>query len=206
MRARLLTALIVVGCCTLGGNAFGLGKFNDKLSVGDKAPAFEKLPAADGKQYASSDFDKAKVLVVVFTCNSCPYAVDYEDRLIAFDKQHRGGDVALVAINCNLVEADSLENMQARAEEKGFRFPYLFDKSQNVARQYGALRTPECYVLDQDRKVVYMGAFDDNTKAELVKQQYVAAAVEAALKKQTTEVAETPPVGCLIRFKRTRRE
>jgi peroxiredoxin len=206
MRARLSAYLVIVVVCWLAGTAFALGKFNEKLSIGDKAPAFDKLPATDGKEYASADFDKAKVLVVVFTCNSCPYAVDYEDRLVDFDKAYRdSGDVALVAINCNLIEADSLENMKARAEEKGFRFPYLFDKSQNVAREFGALRTPECFVLDRDRKVVYMGAFDDNTMADQVKQRYVEAAVQAALKKQTAEVSETPPIGCLIRFQRTRR-
>lgn len=206
MRPCLFAGFVAISACLVAESAFAWGKYNEKLSIGDKAPSFAKLPGVDGKTYSSADFAKAKVLVVVFTCNSCPYAVDYEDRLVAFDGKYReGGDVALVAINCNLIEADSLENMKARAEEKGFRFPYLFDQSQNVAREYGALRTPECFVLDQDRKLVYQGAFDDNTNAGEVKQHYVASAVEAALAKQLAEVAETPPIGCLIRFKRTRR-
>jgi peroxiredoxin len=203
MRARLIASCVVLVFCQ-GGTALA-GKYNEKLSIGDKAPAFAALPAADGKTYASADFAKAKVLLVVFTCNSCPYAIDYEDRLIGFHKLFcEGGEVALVAINCNLIPADSLENMARRAEEKGFKFPYLFDESQKSAADFGAIRTPECYVLDQERKVVYMGAFDDAARIEQVTRKHAELAVEAALAGKAAEVAETPPLGCLIRIKRSR--
>lgn len=181
------------------------GKYNPKMSIGDKAPSFEKLPGVDEKEYAFADFAKAKVLVVVFTCNSCPYAVDYEERLVQFHKDFcQSEEVALVAINCNLIAADSLEKMKERADERGFKFPYLFDKSQAIAKEYGAFRTPEFFVLDQDRKIVYMGAFDDNSMVDKVKKKYVELAVQSVLKKEKLDDPETAPVGCMIRFKKTR--
>lgn len=204
MRTFLIASLVVWGLGSLGPAAF-CGEFNSKLNIGDQAPAFGELPAADGKKYSSKSFEQAKVVVVVFTCNTCPYAIDYEDRLIDFHKRFCGkGDVALAAVNCNLVPEDSLEQMAARAEEKGFRFPYLFDETQKSGKEFGALRTPECFVLNQERKIVYMGAFDDNAKADEVGTKYVEAAVQAALAGKTAETKETPPVGCLIRYKRTR--
>jgi peroxiredoxin len=204
MRALLLTSLMTIGICSISAPAFA-GEYNAKLNIGDKAPVIGELPAADGKKYSLASFEKAEAMVVVFTCNSCPYAIDYEDRLIEFHKQHCSeGKVALVAINCNLVPEDSLENMTARAEEKGFCFPYLFDATQKSGREFGALRTPECFVLNQQRELVYMGAFDDNAKADAVTKKYVVSAVQAALAGKSAETKETPPVGCLIRYKRTR--
>jgi hypothetical protein len=94
--------------------------------------------------------------------------------------------------------------MAARAEEKGFRFPYLFDETQKSGQEFGALRTPECFVLNQERKVVYMGAFDDSAMADKVAKKYVESAVAAALAGKPAETTETPPVGCLIRYKRSR--
>jgi len=185
--------------------ALAAGKHNPKLSLNDAAPAFAKLPSVDGKDYGFADFAKAKVLVIVFTCNSCPYAVDYEERLVAFHKQYcASGDVALVAINSNLIPEDSLDEMKKRAEKRGFLFPYLFDQSQQTAQNYGALRTPECFVLNQERKIVYMGALDDSAKVEEVKQKFWETAVQASLAGRTPETGETAPIGCLIRFKRTR--
>lgn len=202
---RLSTGCLTLGAFVWAASAFGFGKFNEKSNIGERAPAFEKLPCVDGKQYSTRDFEKAKVLVVVFTCNSCPYAVDYEDRLVAFHKRFCETDeVALVAINCNLIPADSLDNMKKRAEEKGFRFPYLFDESQRVAEEFGAVRTPECFVLDRERRIVYMGAFDDSAKEKQVARKHVESAVEATLAGKAADTAETAPVGCLIRFKRKR--
>ncbi|MGE0606468.1 MAG: thioredoxin family protein [Pirellulales bacterium] len=202
MRAALLMLLVGVGCCWSDQSVLARGKHNPTLGIGDQVPAFQDLPGTDGEQHSLADFKKAKVLVVVFTCNSCPYAVDYEDRLVAFhDKYSPDGNVALVAINCNLVPQDSLEKMTQRAKDKGFNFPYLFDKSQQVPRQFGALRTPECFVLDRERKIVYMGAFDDSPNADEVEQKYVETAVQDALQGKSPAVTETLPVGCMIRFK-----
>lgn len=184
------------------------GEYNPVLNIGDKAPAWEKLPGVDGKTHSLSDLKVTPVVVVVFTCNSCPYAVDYEDRINALAKKHEGvsAKVKVVAINVNLIEADSLAKRRERAKEKGFAFPYLFDESQQIAKAYGATRTPEFFVLDSERKIVYMGAMDDSSDAAKVTKQYVGPAIEAALSGTALEVKETVAVGCNIRFARKRRE
>lgn len=199
----LLAALIIAA----GSQAAGAGEFNPVLNYHDPAPVWKELPGVDGKPHSLADFADKEVVVVAFTCNSCPYAVDYEDRLNAFARKHAGGDsrVGVVAINVNQIEADSLANMKQRAEEKGFQFPYLFDQSQQIARQFGALRTPEFFVLDRQRRVVYMGAWDNSADPRKVTQQYVEPAVEAALENKRPAPHETVPVGCLIRFARSRK-
>jgi peroxiredoxin len=179
------------------------GKYNDVLSVGDKVPAFDPLPAVDGTKKSLADFD-AKVLIVVFTCNSCPIAQDYEDRIVAFSEQHKG-DVAIVAINPNKVPDDSLEKMKQRAEEKKFPFAYLQDETQAVAKSFGAYATPEFYVLSPERKIVYMGAMDDSSEPTRVKKQYLEPAVAAALAGKTPETTETYAHGCRIRYEKKRR-
>ncbi len=181
------------------------GKYNSTLSLGDAAPAWKGLPAVDGKKYSLSDFESSKVIVVVFTCNSCPYAVDIEDRLLAFHQKYGKQGVALVAINVNKVEADLMPAMKDKAKEKSFQFPYLFDETQKIAKDYGAKRTPEFFVLDPDRKVVYMGALDDSPEGKKVTQRYMEAAVDLTLAGEKVEIAETVPVGCAVRFERTRR-
>lgn len=181
------------------------GKYNSTLSPGDPAPVWSDLPAVDGRDYSLSDFGASKVIVLVFTCNSCPYAVDIEDRLLAFHKKYGKKSVALVAINVNKVKADLMPAMRDKAKEKAFQFPYLFDETQQIARDYGAKRTPEFFVLDQDRKVVYMGALDDSPEGKRVSTQYVEAAVNTTLAGKKVELAETIPVGCVVRFERTRR-
>jgi peroxiredoxin len=181
------------------------GKYNSTLSPGDAAPAWKSLPAVDGKNYSLTDFESSKVIVVVFTCNSCPYAVDIEDRLLAFHQKYGKQGVALVAINVNKVEADLMPAMKDKAKEKAFQFPYLFDETQKIAKDYGAKRTPEFFVLDQDRKVVYMGALDDSPEGKKVSKRYIEAAVEMTLAGEKIEIAETIPVGCAVRFERTRR-
>ena len=183
------------------------GEYNPVLSIGDKAPAWKNLPGVDEKKVSLSDLKKKDVVVLTFICNSCPYAVDYETRLIEFAKKHSGKDskVALVAVNVNKVDEDLPPKMRAKAEAKGFNFPYLFDETQQIAKDYGAGFTPEFFVLNKDRKVVYMGAFDDSPNADKVKRRYVEEAVAAALTGKLPEVRETVPIGCRIRIERTRR-
>ena len=183
------------------------GQYNEVLNIGDKAPAWEKLPGTDGKEHSLADLKDKDAVVVVFTCNSCPYAVDYEDRIIAFAKEHAGPEnpVAVVAINVNKVPADSPEKMKERAEAKGFPYPYLYDETQRIARDYGAVFTPEFFVLDKERHVVYMGAMDDNSDPEKATTNYVEAAVAAALKGEKPETAETVAVGCRVRYERKRK-
>src|SRR5205085_8393876 len=116
----------------------------------------------EGKKHALADLTDKDVVVVVFTCNSCPVAEGYEERIIAFDKKYCGpnGKVALVAINVNVIAEDRLPRMQERAKEKGFRFPYLHDATQKIAKDNGAVYTPEFFVLDKQRKIAFMGAMD----------------------------------------------
>jgi len=199
--------LIAAVAAFLMAAATSAGEFNKKLSVGDHAPAWTGLPGTDGQKHALDDLKDKAVVVVVFTCNSCPVAVGYEDRIIAFARQHAGpqSPVSVVAVNVNTVEADRLPQMKERAKEKGFPFVYLYDESQKIARDYGATYTPEFFVLDRDRRVAYMGAMDDAGRSENVKTRHLEAAVEAVLKGEKPAVAETLARGCQIRYVRTRR-
>jgi len=181
------------------------GKYNPTLSVGDAAPDWKDLPGTDDKNHSLADWKDKAVVLVVFTCNTCPTAVDYEDRLMALVKQYSaGGKVAVVAINSNQVEGDLLPKMKERATAKNFNFAYVHDDSQQVAKAYGATFTPEFFVLDQQRKIAYMGAFDDATKPEQVKVRHVEDAVEAVLAGKVPETRETVARGCLVRYARTR--
>jgi peroxiredoxin len=178
------------------------GKFNKKLNIGDRAPTWEKLEATDGKKYAFSDFKDKDVLVVVFTCNSCIVAEGYEERLVAYAAacNQPGSKVGFVAVNVNTGKADALPAMKDRAAKRKFGFTYLYDPSQKSAVAYGAVFTPECFVLNKDRKVVYMGAFDDKAAGE-PKLKYVELAVQSALAGKPVVVAETSAAaGCRIKF------
>ena len=202
-----LKLLICLTIAALAGHA-GAGEFNKKLNIGDPAPAWRDLPGTDGKRHSLADFKNKDVVVVVFTCNSCPIALDYEDRIIAFAKKHAAPEekVALVAINVNTVPEDRLPEMTKRAQKKGFSFPYLYDATQQIARDYGANYTPEFVVLNKERKVVYMGAMDDKTNAREAKENFLEPAVEAALKGQKPAKTETLARGCMIRFVKKRSE
>jgi peroxiredoxin len=183
------------------------GQFNSVLNIGDPAPAWKDLPGVDGKRHALADLQDREVVVVVFTCNSCPIASDYEDRIIAFAKKYcgPGQKTGLVAINVNTVEEDLLPHMKERAAAKSFPYPYLFDESQKIGKAYGALFTPEFFVLDKDRKVAYMGAFDDNVEPTKIKHAHLEPAVQAVLKGAKASPAESQASGCLIRYARSRR-
>ena len=180
------------------------GEFNPTLSINDKAPAWKDLPGIDGKTHSLANIKK-KAVVVVFTCNSCPYAVDYEDRLLALYEKNKKLDVQIIAINVNKVPEDLPDKMKARAKKKGFQFPYLYDETQKIARDYGATYTPEFFVLNKDRKIVYMGAMDDNTDAKKVKHQYVQSAIDSVLTGKPIAKKETVAIGCRVRYERVRR-
>jgi peroxiredoxin len=198
---RFLLAALLLALAAVHAPA---GKFNKKLNVGDAAPAWEKLDATDGKKYALADFKDKDVLVVVFTCNSCIVAEGYEERLVAFAAECNkpGSKVGVVAVNVNTGKDDALPAMKARAEKRKFGFTYLYDPSQKTALAYGAMFTPECFVLNKDRKVVYMGAFDDRPGSEPTKK-YVEAAVKAAQEGKPAPDAETSAAaGCKIKFNR----
>lgn len=207
-RSFLMAVVIAVGSL-LGSAAPSVhaGKYNPSANIGDQPAAWEDLPGVDGKRHSLKDLKDRDVVVVVFTCNSCPYAVDYEERINRLAHKYQSPDsrVGVVAINVNKIEADQLPAMKERAKERKFVFPYLYDETQQIAKAFGAVRTPEFFVLDQERRIVYMGAMDDNTKEAEVKSRYVEDAIEATLRGESIAVSETPPVGCAIRFARERK-
>ena len=202
---RTVAGIVIVAALWSGGRALA-GEFNETLSPGDAAPAWENLPGVDGQRHSLADLD-AEVVVVVFTCNSCPVAADYEDRIIAMAKKYGGADgkAAFVAINVNRIPEDSLPKMKERAEQRGFPFPYLFDESQNIAKAYGAAFTPEFFVLDKNRRVAYMGGMDDSSDPKRVKTHYLEPAIQAVLAGEKPETAETVARGCRIRYVSKRR-
>lgn len=184
------------------------GEYNSTVNIGDAAPAWLKLPGVDGKEHSLSDLAERPVVVVVFTCNSCPVAADYEDRIIALAKKYGGADgfVSFVAINVNKIPDDSLPKMQERAKAKGYPFPYLFDESQKIAKDFGAAFTPEFFVLNKERKIVYMGGMDDNSNAELVTKHYLEPAIVATISGRKPKIAESVARGCRIRYAKERRK
>lgn len=194
------------------------------LKTGDTLIDFT-LPATDGKDYnARTMLAAAKALVVVFMCNHCPYVKAWEDRINAIARDYAGQGVRMLGISANDViayPADSFEKMAERAREKGFVFPYLYDESQEVARVYGAQRTPELFIFDASGKLRYHGAPDDNYDDEArrywkrsdgasgdnqddedtIKQHYARQALDAILVGGIVTEPETPPVGCSIKWK-----
>lgn len=204
MKQAFFLALILGGWLSAAGQA---GTYNDVLSAGDQAPAWQDLPGIDGKKHSLADLKDKDVVVVVFTCTSCPIAEDYEDRIVAFAKKHttaKDSKVALVAINVNTIPEDRLPAMKERAEKKGFTFPYLYDETQKIAKAFGAVYTPEFFVLNKERKVVYLGAMDDRNNPEQVKVNFLEPAVQAALAGKMPETKETLGRGCKIRFLRVK--
>ena len=165
-----------------------------ELAPGEKAPAVKGLVGVDGKECNLGD-SKAKVTVVCFTCNICPVAVAYEDRFIEFTKKYKDKGVEFVAINANK-KTEDLAAMKTRAEEKGFNFPYVFDKTGTSATEFGATKTPHIFVLDSNGVVKYVGAFDNDQKSPT--KHYVADAVDAVLSGKNPTVAQTKAVGCGI--------
>jgi peroxiredoxin len=181
--------------------------FSQGYKVGDKATGF-KLKNIDGKMVSLSDFPDTKGFTVIFTCNHCPYAKAYQDRIIAIDKKYKSKGYPVIAISSNDPEVnaeDSYDNMIARAKEKGFTFPYLYDESGDICRKYGATRTPQVYVLEKkgsDLILQYTGAIDDNSQdAGKVTAHYLTNAIDALLAGKTPEPAFTKAVGCGIKLR-----
>ncbi len=179
-----------------------------QLSPGDEAPGF-KLKNIDGKMISLDDFAAEKGVILIFTCNHCPYAVAYEDRIIDLNDKYAPKGYPVVAINPNdpaVVPEDSFEKMQERANEKGFDFPYLFDEGQKVFPQYGATRTPHIFLIQNEGKksiVRYIGAIDDNYKdASAVEEKFLENAIAAIEKGETPDPATTKAIGCTIKVKK----
>jgi peroxiredoxin len=175
-----------------------------KVKTGDAALAFE-LPGVDGKTYSLADISAGKkATAVVFTCNHCPYVLGWMDRLLDLARDYAGQGVAFVGINANdpnKYPVDSFEGMQKFAREYDLPYPYLHDETQAVATAYGAERTPEVFLFDADLRLRYHGAPDDNYDETQATVPYLRNALDAVLAGQEPPVAETPPVGCTIKWK-----
>ncbi len=175
---------------------------------GDRATDF-RLKNVDGKLVSLKDDKAAKGFIVVFTCNHCPYSQAYEQRIIQLDQKYRPQGYPVIAINPNdphIQPEDSFEKMVERAQANAYPFPYLIDENSNVARAYGATRTPHVFVLERQKSrfvVRYIGAIDDHTEdAAKAEKKYVEAAVEALLKGEQPALAFTKAIGCTIKWKK----
>src|SRR5262245_8006178 len=173
------------------------------LTLATEAPPLD-LPGADGGTHSLDDYADAPVLAVVWSCNHCPYVLAWEDRMSAIQRDYADRGFRLVAINSNDAEshpADSFDAMKQHAAEKGFPFPYLHDEDQSVARAYGPERTPEVFLFDADRRLVYHGAIDDSRDEAAVSENYLRDAIDAVLDGRDPEQSDTPPVGCSIKWR-----
>ena len=186
------------------------GKYNKKVSVGDKAPSFAGIPATTpgGEETSLTLGDlKEDVVVLVFLANHCPVVVAYEDRVQDLVDSYKGKSVKVVGVACSHPSqrgADDLNAIKARlkSNDKKFNYVYGFDDSQQIGRDYGATNTPQFFVLDKARTIRYMGALDDNQNEKSVKSTYVKDAVNALLAGKEIETSETRPVGCGIGYEK----
>ncbi len=174
--------------------------------IGDIATDF-KLMNIDDKKVSLSDYKDSKGFIITFTCNTCPYAVLYEDRIEALNKKYASKGYPVIAImpnNTDIMPGDNMEAMKTRAKEKGFTFPYLMDEGQKIYPQYGATKTPHIYVLQKTNKgnvVKYIGAVDNNYKdTSAVTERYVENAVDALLKGEEVTETKTRAIGCSIKI------
>jgi peroxiredoxin len=195
-------SLLLAACAA----CLSAGEFNEVLSIGDKGPAWKDLPGTDGEMHSLADLKDKSVVVLIFTSASCEYAVDYEARIADFKRRFEDQSVAVVPVCVNKIPADSLDALTKRVKQKQLGFHYLYDESQKIAKDYGAIYTPEFYVLNKDRQVVYMGAFDDATDPAKVQNRWVEDAVKATLAGAMPEKTETVARGCLVRYARERRK
>jgi len=172
------------------------------LPIGAPVIPFD-LPGVDGEQHSLDEFADKRALAVVFTCNHCPYAQGWEDRLIQLQRDYADRGVAFIAISANdpvKYPGDNFEAMRERARTHTYPYPYLQDLPQTTARAYGAERTPEVFLFDSARRLAYHGAPDDNADMDKVQQHYLRDAIEAVLAGRPVPKAETPPIGCTIKW------
>lgn len=174
------------------------------LSIGSKIPAF-KLKAVDDEIYSLDSFKESKGLIIIFSCNHCPYVQAYEERIILLQDDYRNKGVSVLAINSNEDEnypEDSFENMIERAAEKKFNFIYLRDEDQTVAKSFDATHTPEIFLFNEERKLVYHGKIDDNwQEPEKVVNHYLRNALDEMLTGKEISIPETYSIGCTIKWK-----
>jgi len=201
MRKVLLSLAVV---CLVAVSAFA-GKFNKVISVGDKAPVISGLPAIQNGEETSFSLSDVKedVVVVVFLANHCPVVRRYEDRLIEFTSAYKDKGVKVVGISVSGQDQDKIPGIKEYTKEHKSNYIYAYDETQAVGKAYGAVATPQFFVLDKERKIRYTGALDDNQKEDSVKETYLKPAVDAVLSGKTPAVEETKAVGCGIGYKKS---
>ena len=174
------------------------------LKIGDSPSPFS-LAGTDDQQHSLDDYGDSEAVAVIFSCNHCPYVRAWEDRMVQIQADYAAKGVQLIAINANdavQYPADDFPSMKQRASEKSFNFPYLHDETQEVARAYGAERTPEVFLLSKEGRLHYHGAIDDNYEdPAAIQAHYLRDALDAVLDGRTSPVAETKPAGCTIKWK-----
>ncbi|HEV8198879.1 MAG TPA: thioredoxin family protein [Candidatus Polarisedimenticolia bacterium] len=176
------------------------------LAIGGAIPmADQKMKNVDGKEIAVADVKGAKGTLVVFTCNACPYARAWEDRIVALGNEYKSKGIGVIAVNANdpeKVAEDGYDQMKTRAQDKHFGFPYVVDATSGLAKAYGASRTPEAFLFDAQGKLVYHGTIDDNAQdPEKVSSRYLSDALAAVSSGKDVPVKETKAMGCGIKFR-----
>ena len=205
MKSTNLFVIAMLMMAVLTGATFE----DNGYGIGDYARDF-KLKNVDGKMVSMADYKNAKGIIVIFTCNTCPFSKIYEDRIIALNNEYASQGYPVIAINPNDPErqpGDSYKLMQARAKEKGFTFPYLVDESQEITRTYGATRTPHVFLLNKEQgkyRVAYIGAIDNNHKnPDDVSEKYLENAIEALKAGKRVSKDQTKAIGCTIKWRQT---
>jgi peroxiredoxin len=173
------------------------------MKIGSKIPEFN-LPAVDGKNYSVNSFNDNKPMLVIFSCNHCPYVQAYEDRIKQLTADY-SNLLSVAAINSNdavKYPEDSFENMKKRSSDKNFNFIYLRDEEQSAARSFDATHTPEIFLFDKEKKLAYRGKIDDNWREpDKVKNNYLRDAIEEVINDKEVSVPETFSIGCTIKWK-----
>ena len=192
-------ALLLIVCA---GMLSAAAPVKDGYEVGDIATDF-KLKNVDGKMISLADYKNAKGYIVIFDCNTCPYSKAYNQRIIALDQKYSANGFPVITINANEGSGDSYDDMVRQAKKKSYKFPYLQDETQAIAKAYGATNTPHVFVLNKDLKVAYIGAIDDSPRnADGVTKRYVEDAVDALASGKTIPITKTKAIGCGIKWKR----
>ena len=205
-RATPALAILIVGVTLFSATSLSAAKvntaakFNKVLDIGKPAPEWNDLLGVDDKRHGLADLKEAKLVVVLFACNHCPVVKTYERRLIRFVDDYRDKGIEFVANSVSKQSSDQLPQMKTRASDSGFNFAYLIDPSQKIAKAYGATCTPHVFVLDQRRRIAYMGKIDDHLDESKVTERFLRDAVDAVLAGKLPEVVETRQVGCEIEY------
>jgi peroxiredoxin len=190
-------SVALVASLAVAGSAFG-------LNIGDKAPSTSvKMKNVDGSSVSIADVVGKEGTLVVFSCNHCPFVKAWQGRIASVGNAAKTKGIGVIVINANDptdYPEDSYAEMQTRAKDLGFTFPYVVDATSDVARAFGATRTPEAFLFDKDGKLVYHGAIDDSKEADQVSKHFLQDAIDAELAGKAVPLAETKFVGCGIKF------